>query len=125
MTDFENEYSAMVKAKTKPGAAILAQLTPDNAHLLHMAVGICGESGELIDAVKKAAIYGKELDRQNVIEELGDLEFYMEGLRAGLGISRAQCLEANMAKLGKRYATGTYSDQQARERADKAGTAEG
>lgn len=111
-------YADMVKALAKPGQAIVDSLTADKAHNLHMAVGACGEAGELIDAVKRQAIYGKPLDLENVIEELGDMEFYMEGLRQGLGITREQTLNANMAKLGKRYGAG-YSDKAAIERADK------
>lgn len=112
-------YAAMVAALAKPGGAILTRLTPDRCHLLHMAVGVSGEAGELLDAVKKVAIYGKPLDRENVIEELGDLEFYMEGLRQGLGITREETLQANVAKLGARYAAGKYSDKAAIARADK------
>lgn len=112
-------YAAMVASLAKPGEAILTSLTPDHCHLLHMAVGVSGEAGELLDAVKKATIYGKPLDRENVIEELGDLEFYMEGLRQGLGITREETLQANVAKLGARYAAGKYSDKAAIARADK------
>lgn len=54
---------------------------------MHAAVGLAGEAGELLDAVKKTWVYGKRLDRDNAIEELGDLEFYAEALRANLGIS--------------------------------------
>lgn len=111
-------YPDMVKALAKPGADIIASLTPEKAHMLHMAVGISGESGELLDAIKKAVIYNKVLDIDNVIEELGDLEFYMEGLRQRLGITRRQTIQANADKLGKRYEEG-YSDKAAQERADK------
>lgn len=113
-------YEDMVKALAKPGAAIVESLTPTSAHILHMAVGVCGEAGELMDAVKRAAIYLKPLDRVNVVEELGDLEFYMEGLRAELGITRKECLDHNKRKLSKRYAEMSYSDQAAQDRADKA-----
>lgn len=51
--------------------------------------------------MKKATIYRKELDVENIIEELGDLEFYLEGLRSHLGITRQQVLEANRDKLAK------------------------
>jgi NTP pyrophosphatase (non-canonical NTP hydrolase) len=111
-------HSEMVTALVKPGDAIIASLTPEKAHALHMAVGISGESGELLDAVKKHVIYNKPLDRENVIEELGDLEFYMEGLRQGFDITRKETLDANIAKLGVRY-KGGYSDKAAQERADK------
>lgn len=113
-------HADLVQALVKPGETVLAELTPSKANILHMAVGISGESGELLDAIKKAAIYAKPLDRENVIEELGDLEFYMQGLRSALGISREQTLMANLLKLQKRYSSGTYSNQQAQDRADKA-----
>lgn len=114
------EHKLLVAALAKPGEDIVDSLTPDGAHLLHMAVGIAGESGELLDAIKKAVIYCKPIDIENVVEELGDLEFYMEGLRDRLGITREQTLQANVAKLSKRYKAGSYSDKAAQERADKA-----
>lgn len=113
----------MVSLLKKPGEAILDTLTPEKCDLWHMATGIVGEAGELTDAIKKAVAYNKELDRENVIEELGDLEFYLEGLRQILGISRTLTLQHNLNKLltGKnaRYASAVYSDQQAQDRADK------
>ena len=112
-------HPELVAALAKPGADIVATLTAEDAHSLHMAVGIAGEAGELLDAVKKAAIYRKPIDRANVVEELGDLEFYMEGLRQGLGITRQEVLDHNIVKLSKRYSSGTYSDKHAQERADK------
>jgi NTP pyrophosphatase (non-canonical NTP hydrolase) len=84
-----------------------------------MATGVAGEAGELLDAVKKAAIYCKPVDIDNVIEELGDLEFYMEGLRQRFGLTREECLEANISKLSIRYKSGVYSNGQAQDRADK------
>lgn len=116
-----SDYPYMVLALAKPGAEIAQTMTADKAHLLHMAVGIAGEAGELLDAIKKATIYNKDLDIDNVIEELGDLEFYMQGLRQHLQIHRDDTLEANMRKLGKRYHSGSYSDSQAQQRADKEG----
>ena len=115
----------MVSRLAKPGVAILNTLTPEKCHLWHMATGVNGEAGELTDAVKKAVAYNKELDRDNVIEELGDLEFYLEGLRQGLGITRDETLTHNINKLyNKRYKHG-YSDAAAIERADKAGEQNG
>lgn len=113
-------HPEMVQTLCKPGRTIRLELTDDGAHLLHMAVGVSGEAGELLDAVKKATIYCKPIDRENVIEELGDLEFYMEGLRQGLNITREECLTANIAKLGERYKNFQYSNQAAQDRADKA-----
>jgi NTP pyrophosphatase (non-canonical NTP hydrolase) len=112
-------YSDMVAALVKPGKDVVASLTPEMADAWHMATGVAGEAGELLDAVKKAAIYCKPIDLENVIEELGDLEFYMEGLRQRFGLTREECLEANISKLSIRYKSGVYSNCQAQDRADK------
>jgi len=113
------KHNEMVAALAKPGADIIASLTPEKAHAIHMAIGISGEAGELLDAIKKYVIYNKTVDRENVVEELGDLEFYIEGIRQGLGITREETIAHNIAKLGTRYSSGKYSDKQAQERADK------
>lgn len=113
------KHSEMVSALKKSPIEIVYEMTGDKADLIHMVMGISGEAGELLDAVKKHAMYNKPLDFENVIEELGDLEFYMEGLRQCLGITREQTLDDNIQKLGKRYQSGTFTNQQAQERADK------
>lgn len=113
------KFEEMVRALVKDGALIKHELTPSDADLLHMGVGVSGEAGELLDAIKKATIYRKPLDLVNVIEELGDLEFYMERIRQIVGVTREQTLEANIAKLGVRYSKGAYSNDQAATRADK------
>ena len=43
----------LVAALVKPGEQIKESLTASDAHLIHMTMGICGESGELLDAIKK------------------------------------------------------------------------
>lgn len=113
------EHADMVKVLAKSGEEIRKSLTAQDCHLNHMAIGISGEAGELLDAIKKATIYCKPLDIENVIEELGDIEFYMEGLRQGLNITREETLTANIAKLKVRYDGLKYSDQAAQDRADK------
>ncbi len=87
---------------------------------LHAAVGISGEAGELLDAIKKNWVYNKELDSENVKEELGDLMFYITALMLLQGITVYEVLEANVTKLEKRYAGLQYTDEAAQARADKA-----
>ena len=115
----QKTYSEMVEALSKPGGHIIMEMTPKKAHCWHMATGISGESGELLDAIKKWVLYRKPLDVQNVIEELGDIEFYLEGLRNSLGLTRHNILKANMEKLLVRYSDGEYSDYAAINRKDK------
>jgi len=118
-----DDHAKLVAALAKPGADIVAQLTPEKAHLWHMASCVGSEAGELFDAVKKHVIYDQPApNMENIIEELGDLEFYMEGIRSKLGITRERTLIANMAKLNKRFSAGKYSNEAAQQRADKVET---
>lgn len=94
-------------------------LTPEKMHALHMAIGIASEASELLDAVVSHVLYNTPFDEANANEEMGDLEFYMEGFRQFLLTTREAILKANIAKLEKRYASLSYSDQQAQARADK------
>lgn len=85
-------HQEMVTRLAKPGHAILDSMTPAKAHLLHMAIGISGEAGELV-----AGIVANNTNRQNlrviaecyenIVEELGDIEFYVEGLLQGVGLT--------------------------------------
>jgi NTP pyrophosphatase (non-canonical NTP hydrolase) len=111
-------YSEFVNNLVKPGEEILSKLTPNEVNVIHMALGISGEAGEILDAVKKATIYRKPLDMENLIEELGDIEFYLEGLRQAIGVDRFTVLDLNVKKLSKRYGS-SYSDKSAIERKDK------
>lgn len=117
--DINQKHTAMVLSLSKTGDEIIKELDGIKANLLHHAVGVAGEAGELLDAVKKNFIYNKPVDRANIIEELGDLEFYMAGVREALAITRDQTLEANMEKLAKRYPNYQYTNQRAQDRADK------
>ncbi len=111
-------HTELVTALAKPGCDILDDLSPDQAFVLHMSIGVSGESGELLDAIKKWAIYQKPLDIDNVIEELGDIEFYLEGIRQAFSLDREDILKANIVKLRKRYGE-TYTNAAAIARADK------
>ena len=97
-------------------------LTPDRAERLHMAIGVAGEAAELLECTLKE-LTENSFDVDNAIEELGDLEFYLNGYRRSIFVSRTFTLAHNLNKLstGKkaRYPNG-YSDAAAQERADKA-----
>ena len=109
----------MVQFLAKPGSDILQSLTPNKCNLMHAAIGIASEGGEILDCVKKYIIYNKDLDRDNLIEELGDMEFFMQQCRQAINVRRVEVLQKNYIKLmNKRYPNG-YSDQAAQERADK------
>lgn len=174
---YNPQYPAFVAGRCKDGADIKTSVTGDQLHLLHMALGVAGEVGELIQAVHNE-------DERNVKEEIGDLYFFLQGLANGahldwhpqdiksgmsirtledisvfsgeivdavkkyaiyqkplsltdlsyamsgietaicsvahhFGFTLHQCISDNVEKLTKRYHSGRYSDQQAQGRADK------
>lgn len=74
-----------------------------NQKLLHAVIGLSTESGELLDQMKKVIYYGKELDRTNIKEELGDLMWYMAILLRELDLNFEDVLEVNINKLKARY----------------------
>ncbi len=51
---------------------------------LHMMYGVGSEIGELMDAVKKHIAYKKPFDVVNVLEEIGDITWYIAGVVAGV-----------------------------------------
>lgn len=86
--------------------------------LNHAALGLCGEAGEFADAIKKANVYGKQLDRLNAIEELGDILWYVALACESLGVNMSEVAEQNLIKLSLRYPD-QYSDLMAQKRLDK------
>lgn len=112
------EHDKLISQLKKPGDDILKDLTPTAADLLHLCLGLCGEAGEVADAIKKFAIYNKPIDMENVVEELGDIEFYLGAIRQTIGVNRSAILAHNTKKLRKRYGT-SYSNSAAQARADK------
>lgn len=106
------EYAEFVAKKAKP-----MELKDS---LCHGALGVCGEAGELADAIKKHWAYNKELDVANVIEELGDLTFYMQLIMNELNITWEEVIQGNIDKLNRRYKE-KYSNEEAINRADKKG----
>ena len=116
----DRDHGLMVRTLRKDPRQILSELTPSRMNILHAVIGISGEAGELLDSVKKTCVYNKGLDVENIIEELGDLEFYMEQLRQECGVTREECLSANMAKLAVRYEGMKFSNEAAQVRKDKA-----
>lgn len=82
-------HPELVAALVKPATQLIADLTSQTAHLMHMAIGISGEVAELCSCLKRDIIKLDPsedgiIDSQNLIEELGDLEFYIEGYYQGI-----------------------------------------
>lgn len=110
----------MVAMLGKNGNDIIAQMTRNKAEAWHYSSALCGEAGELFDAFKKHCVYGGPApDYNNVVEELGDMMFFMQGLMNIYGITWEEVREGNMKKLAVRYKDYNFTDEQALNREDK------
>jgi NTP pyrophosphatase (non-canonical NTP hydrolase) len=87
----------------------------------HARGGVCEEAGELSTCLKRHVVYNKPLDRANLIEELGDVRFFVQAVMNLFNISEQEVLQSNAEKLAARYKELTYSDTAAQCRADKTG----
>ena len=83
--------------------------------LINGVMGLCGESGEAIDIVKKWLAQGHSLDRQALAKALGDIAWYLAETAYALDIPLEDILHGNIEKLRQRYPQG-FSPERSRER---------
>ena len=79
--------------------------------LINGVMGLCGESGEVIDIVKKHHAQGHELDKEKIIEELGDVCWYIAEIAYVLDVKLEDVFEGNINKLSKRYKNGFTKEE--------------
>jgi NTP pyrophosphatase (non-canonical NTP hydrolase) len=74
-----------------------------NEKLSMLCLGIAGESGEIIEAVKKDLYHGHFLDKKEVSKEIGDTFWYLANLATELNLSLENILDEYIEKLKTRY----------------------
>lgn len=74
--------------------------------LLNGCMGLCGESGEVIDLLKKHLSQGHDLNKEKMIEEIGDVAWYIAEIAYALNVDLETVLTKNIEKLKKRYPVG-------------------
>ena len=93
---------------------------PYEAMCSNMCMGLAGEIGEVIDIMKKHIYQGKELDITDVIEEVGDVLWYIANFCNVNNITMDECMESNIKKLRECFPNG-FTIKDANERKDKMG----
>ena len=71
--------------------------------LINAVMGLCGESGEAIDLVKKHLAQGHDFDKEKFAKELGDIAWYLAEAAYALDVDLSSVLEGNINKLKARY----------------------
>ncbi len=79
--------------------------------LINSVMGLCGESGEAIDIVKKWLAQGHDLDKAHLAKELGDIAWYLAEAATALDINLEDIFQANLDKLKQRYPEGFDSQR--------------
>ena len=74
--------------------------------LINSVMGLCGESGEAIDIVKKWLMQGHELDKAHLIKELGDVAWYLAEAATALDVPLEAVFQENLDKLRQRFPNG-------------------
>lgn len=74
--------------------------------LINGVMGLCGESGEVIDIVKKHLHQGHQLNKEDIIKELGDLAWYLAEVAYAIDVDLETVLIKNIEKLKKRFPNG-------------------
>lgn len=78
----------------------------ERLELLNYCLGLAGESGEVVDLLKKHVFHGHMLSRDEVKKELGDVLWYLANICSVLDIQLDQVADKNLDKLFKRYPDG-------------------
>ena len=79
--------------------------------LLNSALGLCGESGEVADLVKKHRFQGHDLDFDHIAKELGDVAWYLAVGAYAIGFDLESIFRMNIEKLEARYPDGFSADR--------------
>src|SRR6056297_284662 len=94
-------YNEVVKRTAK--SCPTQEVDGPTLDLLHWALGISGEAGEIVDPIKKHVFYNQKLDITNLQEEIGDMFYYLEALCETLGLDSDYVKLLNKQKLEQRY----------------------
>jgi len=101
MTDFKKYQQAA--AQTARGSVDMDLL---KTRVSVAAMGLAGETGEVVDALKKWVGHDHPFDREEIVKEMGDVLWYLAELGTALGIGLDEVAEKNEAKLRLRYPDG-------------------
>lgn len=99
-----NEYQKLAqRTSSKKDSAI--------DKVLNGLMGLNGEAGECIDILKKHFYQGHELDKEKLIDELGDVLWYIAETCEGIGVTMEEVAKRNIEKLKKRYPNGFEAER--------------
>jgi NTP pyrophosphatase (non-canonical NTP hydrolase) len=109
-----SEYIQNAK-RTEPKKYLFKKTGDVTPRIEHAVFGIVTEAGELMDSLKRAKIYNQKLDKINLIEEAGDVMWYLAILSDALNVTFEDIWDKNIRKLRARFPE-KYSHTKAKKR---------
>ena len=86
-------------------------MSKEYPRILNGLMGLNGEAGECIDILKKTEFQGHAFDPMKMVDELGDVLWYVAQLATGLGVTLEYVAQHNVDKLLARYPDGFDSEK--------------
>lgn len=99
-TNDGNSFNRMMKFASNEDGVV------NTGSLLNGVLGLTGEAGEVSDLVKKCVFHEKEVDREHLAKELGDVMWYIVMICDACGFDLDGIVETNINKLKARYPEG-------------------
>lgn len=93
-------------AEYQARAGRTAGMNQAEGRLAVAALGLTGEAGEVAELVKKHLGHGHKLEKSQVVNELGDVLWYVAEVCNALGIKLNEVAQVNVTKLQRRYPAG-------------------
>lgn len=93
------------------------EIPGDQLMLVWCATGLAGETGELVELVKKGVFHRHGITRGQIAKELGDCLWYIAGVASVLSLDLGEIMRANIDKLKVRYPNG-FSSEDSKARVD-------
>jgi NTP pyrophosphatase (non-canonical NTP hydrolase) len=116
-----NKYQQFVDAVTSDASRDFLALTErlveldekgaNIERLMTGGVGMCAESGEFLEIIKKMVYQGKEWTpdvKNHLLRELGDIMWYVAQAIIALDTSMEEVIQINIDKLSARYPGGVF-----------------
>lgn len=100
MTSHEYIKNAL---RTEPEKYLFEDTGSLDKRIEHAIMGLVTESGELMDVVKKTKLYNREVDKVNLVEEMGDVMWYLAVMADALGVTFEDAWQKNINKLRARF----------------------
>lgn len=113
----DKEPQGLTMAQYQMAALRTAHNDQSSQELAIRALGLAGESGEVVELVKKYLGHGHDFDRAKLGKELGDVLWYVATLADACGLDLEDIARQNIEKLKQRYPDG-FSSEASRNRTE-------